>query len=86
MAEVGSHLTLSLRSEVLAEPPLEGWLREHLIGESREPAMYASDLLGATAYDRSGQRLGRVADLITEGTPVIRAVLVAPGRRARLLG
>jgi sporulation protein YlmC with PRC-barrel domain len=30
--EVGSHVTLSLRAEVLDVPPLEGWLREHLIG------------------------------------------------------
>ncbi|WP_410595555.1 hypothetical protein [Amycolatopsis sp. lyj-23] len=32
VADVGSHLTLSLRAEVLTEPPLEKWLREHVIG------------------------------------------------------
>ncbi|WP_103349796.1 hypothetical protein [Amycolatopsis sp. CA-128772] len=52
--------------------------------------MRASDLLGATAYDLEGRQLGRIADLITgvgsDGVPVIRAVLVAPNRRVRLLG
>ncbi|SEF37399.1 hypothetical protein SAMN05421837_113229 [Amycolatopsis pretoriensis] len=52
--------------------------------------MRASDLLGATAYDAEGRRLGRIADLIAgvdpAGAPVIRAVLVAPNRRVRLLG
>ncbi|SEF37398.1 hypothetical protein SAMN05421837_113228 [Amycolatopsis pretoriensis] len=32
VTEVGSHITLSLRGEVLSEPPLETWLRDHLIG------------------------------------------------------
>ncbi|MEV4315605.1 hypothetical protein [Actinocrispum sp. NPDC049592] len=31
VAEVGSHITLSLRREVLTEAPLEQWLRDHLI-------------------------------------------------------
>ncbi|WP_290051875.1 PRC-barrel domain-containing protein [Amycolatopsis solani] len=52
--------------------------------------MRASEVLGATAYDARGRRLGRIADLITDvdsaGTPVIRAALIAPGRRVRLLG
>ncbi|WP_410631570.1 PRC-barrel domain-containing protein [Amycolatopsis sp. cmx-4-83] len=52
--------------------------------------MRASDLLGTIAYDPQGRRLGRIADLITsvdpDGATVIRAVLVAPKRRVRLLG
>ncbi|MGW5718651.1 PRC-barrel domain-containing protein [Amycolatopsis sp. NPDC003865] len=52
--------------------------------------MRASDLLGSTAYDAQGRRLGRIADLITEadgdGAPVIRAALIVPHRRVRLLG
>jgi sporulation protein YlmC with PRC-barrel domain len=52
--------------------------------------MRASDLLGMIAYDTDGRRLGRIADLITDvapdGAPVVRAVLVAPNRRVRLLG
>ncbi|WP_103344128.1 hypothetical protein [Amycolatopsis sp. CA-126428] len=32
VADVGSHITLSLRVAVLDEPPLETWLREHVIG------------------------------------------------------
>ncbi|SEF37171.1 PRC-barrel domain-containing protein [Amycolatopsis pretoriensis] len=52
--------------------------------------MRASDLLGTDAYDVDGRYLGRIADLLTEpgpdGTPVVRAALVAPRRRVRLLG
>jgi sporulation protein YlmC with PRC-barrel domain len=52
--------------------------------------MRASDLLGADAYDPDGRHLGRIADLITvpgpDGTPVVRAALVAPRHRTRLLG
>jgi sporulation protein YlmC with PRC-barrel domain len=32
VAHAGSHLTVSLRREVLTTPPLESWLRRHLIG------------------------------------------------------
>src|SRR4051794_27384705 len=32
VADVGSAVTLSVRREVLADPPLESWLRDHLIG------------------------------------------------------
>jgi hypothetical protein len=49
----------------------------------------ASDLLGATAYDRSGVRLGVVSELICDVTPdgarVVKA-LVSVRRRKRLLG
>ncbi len=31
VAEVGSEVTLTVKQEVLVEPPLETWLREHLI-------------------------------------------------------
>jgi hypothetical protein len=52
--------------------------------------MLASELLGRTAYDRAGRRLGRVADLIARpgaaGAPVVTAVLVTPRWRGRLLG
>jgi hypothetical protein len=49
----------------------------------------ASQLLGAVAYDRSGQRLGIVTELICEPSPqggrIVRA-LVSPRRHHRLLG
>jgi sporulation protein YlmC with PRC-barrel domain len=32
VATVDSAVTLSVRRELLADPPLESWLREHLIG------------------------------------------------------
>jgi sporulation protein YlmC with PRC-barrel domain len=32
VAEVGSAVTLSVRRELLPDPALEAWLREHLIG------------------------------------------------------
>jgi sporulation protein YlmC with PRC-barrel domain len=32
VADVGSHISLSLRRELLTTPALEVWLREHLIG------------------------------------------------------
>ncbi|EME60901.1 PRC-barrel domain-containing protein [Amycolatopsis decaplanina] len=32
VSQVGSHVTVSLRREVLTTPPLESWLRRHLIG------------------------------------------------------
>jgi hypothetical protein len=52
--------------------------------------MRASDLLGATAYDANGQRLGRIADLIggrgSDGMLRVHTVLVVPRRRGRLLG
>jgi hypothetical protein len=32
IAEVTSAVTLSVRRELLADPPLETWLRDHLIG------------------------------------------------------
>jgi hypothetical protein len=52
--------------------------------------MRASELLGRTAYAADGDVLGRVADLIArpdaDGLPRIRAALVTPGRRGRLLG
>jgi sporulation protein YlmC with PRC-barrel domain len=32
VTDVGSAITLSVRRELLAEPPLEDWLRTHLIG------------------------------------------------------
>jgi PRC-barrel domain len=52
--------------------------------------MKASDLLGATAYDRGGQRLGTINELIcrpdSDGRPMIVEVQLSPGRRHRLLG
>ncbi|EME60902.1 PRC-barrel domain-containing protein [Amycolatopsis decaplanina] len=52
--------------------------------------MRASDLLGAAAYDDSGQRLGWIVELVAEttpdGPPAIKAVLIAPRRHLRLLG
>jgi sporulation protein YlmC with PRC-barrel domain len=32
VADVGAAITLSLRRELLTEPPLESWLRDNLIG------------------------------------------------------
>jgi sporulation protein YlmC with PRC-barrel domain len=41
VADVGSAVNLSIRKELLRDPPLEAWLREHLIGRipgaSHEP-------------------------------------------------
>ncbi|WNV83019.1 PRC-barrel domain-containing protein [Umezawaea sp. Da 62-37] len=48
--------------------------------------MLASDFLGRTAYDADGIELGRVADLIAGPDGRVRAVLVAPPRRGRMLG
>ena len=32
VAEVNSAVVLSVRRELLADPPLESWLRDHLVG------------------------------------------------------
>lgn len=52
--------------------------------------MRASDYIGRTAYDREGNALGRVADLITardaEGGFRVTAALITPRHRGRLLG
>ena len=32
VARVGSEITLRVPADLLVEPPLEGWLRQHLIG------------------------------------------------------
>ena len=32
VAEISSAITLSVRRELLLDPPLEAWLRDHLIG------------------------------------------------------
>jgi hypothetical protein len=54
-----------------------------------ERTLRASELLGAVAYDRAGQRLGIVTELICEpsrdGARVVTA-LVSTRRRHRLLG
>jgi hypothetical protein len=52
--------------------------------------MRASDLLGRIAYDRDGQPLGRIADLLTrpgaDGVHQLHSVLIAPRHRGRLFG
>lgn len=53
--------------------------------------MRAAELLGRTAYDGSGRRLGRVVDIVVEpGGPQRRlrlcALVVAPHAYSRLVG
>jgi sporulation protein YlmC with PRC-barrel domain len=50
----------------------------------------ASDILGRTVHDGAGNRLGRIADLVTEpgpdGTERVVAAIVVQDRWGRLLG
>ncbi|MFD0820618.1 PRC-barrel domain containing protein, partial [Micromonospora zhanjiangensis] len=53
--------------------------------------MRAAELLGRTAFDRSGRRLGRVVDIVVcpggpHGRLRIRGLVVAPHWYGRLIG
>jgi sporulation protein YlmC with PRC-barrel domain len=53
--------------------------------EAGPDGLRASDLLGCEVYDHTGTPLGRVADLVVDGTRVV-AVEVTKGIWGRLLG
>jgi hypothetical protein len=52
--------------------------------------MRASELLGRTVYNESGEGVGRIVDLVghhgTDGCLYITAAMLTRGRRGRLLG
>ncbi|MDT5038697.1 MAG: hypothetical protein QOE03_3882 [Micromonosporaceae bacterium] len=63
---------------------------ERLNPEPGNPERRVGELIGRTVYDRSGTRLGRVADLETRrdasGQERISTVIVTAGPWGRLLG
>lgn len=65
---VDTAVHLRIRQDELPEPAMDAWLREHVIDRYRERTVRVDEVIRRPVWDRSGECLGRVVDLVTDST------------------